>query len=108
MTEYLTHSNRNMHWEQREDTMNPFVRKALSRNMFIDIIQHSYFVDSVAPYSNDWTWKVRSLFKQIKKTAKAYVKQPQNVSIDEGIEGMVLWLTPSQAVHERKTVQVWL
>jgi hypothetical protein len=85
MTGYLTPSNRNMYWEQREDTMNSFVRKALSRNMFIDIIQHSYFVDSVTPDSNDRFWKVRPLFKQINKTAKAYVKQPRNVSIDEGM-----------------------
>jgi DNA excision repair protein ERCC-6 len=85
MTGYLTPSNRRMYWEHREDTMNPFVRKAMSRNTFVDIISNSYFVESVIPDPNDKFWKVRPLFKQINKSAKTYFKQPQNVSIDEGM-----------------------
>jgi hypothetical protein len=85
MTGYLCPSNRRMYWEQREDTMNSFVKKAISRNLFTSIIQNTSFVDRITPDPSDKFWKVRPLFQQLNKTAKAYVRQSQNVSVDEGI-----------------------
>lgn len=85
MTGYLTPANRNMYWEQREDTQNQFVRKAMSKNMFSDIIRNTYFVDRVDPDPEDRFWKVRPLFNQLNKTAKKWVTQPETVSVDEAI-----------------------
>lgn len=85
LTGYLTPSTRKMYWENREDTMNPFVKKAMSRNLFIDIITHTYFVDKVVPDAGDRFWKVRPLFDQLNETAKQYVKHPERVCVDEGM-----------------------
>jgi hypothetical protein len=49
LTGYLTPSNRLMYWEQQPDTSNIFVKKAMSRNLFMDLIRFTYFVDKVLP-----------------------------------------------------------
>jgi DNA excision repair protein ERCC-6 len=85
LTGYLTPSNRKMYWEQREDCSNSFVKKAMSRNMFVDIIQHTYFVENVIPDKNDRFWKVRPLFNHLNKTAKEFVQHPERVCVDEGM-----------------------
>jgi hypothetical protein len=53
MTGYLNPSNSRMYWEHREDTMNPFVKKAISRNMFTHVIQNTYFVERITPDPSD-------------------------------------------------------
>ena len=45
LTGYLTPSNRAMFWEMKEDTQNSFVKKAISRTNFRDVIHFTYFVD---------------------------------------------------------------
>lgn len=85
MTGYISPSNRRMYWEQREDTQNLMVKKAMSRNVFSDLIRSTYFTDKTVPDPQDKYWKVRSLFDQLNKTAKMYVQPPEHVSIDEGI-----------------------
>jgi hypothetical protein len=85
VTGYLTPSNRKMFWEQREDCSNSFVKKAMSRNMFVDIIHHTYFVDTVIPDPDDRFWKVRLLFNHLNKTAKEFVQHPERVCVDEGM-----------------------
>ena len=85
MTGYLTPANRNMYWEQREDTENMFVTKAMAKNTFSEIVRNTYFVESVDPDAGDRFWKVRPLFDQLNKTAKKWVRQPEKVSIDEAI-----------------------
>ena len=85
MTGYITPSTRRMYWEQREDTENMFVRKAMAKNTFSEIVRNTYFVESVDPDAGDRFWKVRPLFDQLNKTAKKWVRQPEKVSIDEAI-----------------------
>lgn len=85
LTGYLTPSNRLMYWEQRPDTNNQFVKKAMSRNLFMDIVRYTYFVDTVVPDPQDRFWKVRPLFTHLNKMASNYVTIPENVSIDEGM-----------------------
>lgn len=85
MTGYISPSNRRMYWEEREDTRNTFVKNAMSRNTFGEVVRHTYFVDSVIPDPEDKFWKVRPLFDQLNSTAKLYVRQPERVSIDEGM-----------------------
>jgi len=85
MTGYLTPANRDMYWEQRPDTENMFVRDAMSKNTFSHIIRNTVFVDSDEPDKDDRFWKVRPLFTQLNRTAKTFVRQNKNVSIDEGI-----------------------
>jgi hypothetical protein len=85
LTGYLTPSNRKMFWEKREDTENMFVRNAMTRNTFNDIIANTYFVEEVDPDCNDRFWKVRPLFDQLNKTAKQWVRQPERVAVDEGM-----------------------
>ena len=85
MTGYLTPANRKLYWQQREDTENILVRKAMPRNTFDEVIRHTYFVDKVTPDPTDRFWKVRPLFTQLNKTAKKYIKHPENVSVDEGM-----------------------
>jgi hypothetical protein len=84
MTGYLTPANR-MDWQQREDSSNSFVKKAMSRNVFIDITRHTYFVESSEPVPGDRFWKTRPLFDQLNATAKQYVRQPECVCVDEGM-----------------------
>jgi DNA excision repair protein ERCC-6 len=85
MTGYLTPANRMMYWQQREDSSNSFVKKAMSRNVFIDITRHTYFVESSEPVPGDRFWKTRPLFDQLNATAKQYVRQPECVCVDEGM-----------------------
>lgn len=85
MTGYLTPSNRMMYWQNRMDTINPFVKKAMARDTFVDIIQHTYFVDHVNPDPGDKFWKVRLLFNHLNETAKKYITNPENCSVDEGM-----------------------
>jgi hypothetical protein len=85
MTGYISPSNRQMYWQQREDTQNLMVKKAMSRNLFADLVGITYFTDKTVPDPADRFWKVRSLFDQLNRTAKKYVQQPERVSVDEGI-----------------------
>jgi len=85
LTGYLTPSNRKMYWENKEDTENLFVRNAMSKHTFNDIISNTYFVERVDPDPEDRFWKVRPLFNQLNKTAKKWVCQAKNVSVDEAI-----------------------
>jgi hypothetical protein len=85
LTGYLTPSNRKMFWEQREDTENMFVRKAMSKNTFNIMVANTYFVDRVDPDPGDRFWKVRPLFDQLNKTAKERVRHPERVAVDEGM-----------------------
>jgi len=47
LTGYLSPSSRRMFWEDREDTKNILVRKAMSRTTFEDVITHTHFTDKV-------------------------------------------------------------
>jgi hypothetical protein len=44
LTGYLSPSNRRMFWEMKEDTQNSFIKKAISRTTFRDVITYTYFV----------------------------------------------------------------
>ncbi len=83
LTGYLIPSHRLMFWEQRPDANNMFVKKAMSRNL--DLIRHTYFVDTVVPDPNDWLWEVRPLIEHLNKMAKTYLRILEHVSIDEGM-----------------------
>jgi DNA excision repair protein ERCC-6 len=85
LTGYLTPSNRLLFWENRPDCSNMFVKRAMSRNLFQDIVRFTYFVDTVVPDAADRFWKVRPLFDHLNKTAKQYVQPPATVSVDEGM-----------------------
>jgi DNA excision repair protein ERCC-6 len=82
LTGYLTPSNRMLFWENRPDTVNMFVRRAISRNLF-QIIKFTYFTDRVIPDPADRFWKVRSLFPHLNQTAKKFEQHPAAVSVDE-------------------------
>jgi len=85
LTGYLTPSNKRMFWEQREDTENLFVRNAMSRNTFFEMMANTYFVETVDPDPKDTYWKVRPLFDHLNKTAKQWVTQSERLSVDEAI-----------------------
>ena len=86
MTGYTTPSHWQLYWEQREDTMNVAVRKAMPRNTFREIIRHTCFTDADREEENpgDRFWKVRPLFDQLNKSAAKFVRQTERVSIAKG------------------------
>jgi Transposase IS4 len=84
LTGYLTPSSRKMLWEIREDTGNSFVKKAISRSTFRNVIRFTYFTNGVED-KKDSFWKVRPLFKQLNKTAKLYVTPTEFVCVDEAM-----------------------
>jgi len=90
LTGYLKPSNRLMFWEQRTDTANMLAKKAMSRNLFMDLVRNTYFTDRVTPSKPedpdfDKYWKVRPLFAHINNTARSLVRISEHVSIDEGM-----------------------
>ena len=85
MTGYLSPASRRMLWENREDTQNMLVKRAMSRNMFEDMVRYMYFVEPGDQDATDAFWKVRSLFNCINRAAKKYIAAPEFVSIDETI-----------------------
>jgi len=90
LTGYLTPSNRLMFWEQKPDTGNMFVKKAMSRNLFMELIRNTYFTDRLVPSKPedadyDRHWKVRPLIEHINSMARKHVRISEHVSIDEGM-----------------------
>ena len=47
MTGYITPSTRRMYWEQREDTRNLAVKKAMPRSVFDEIVRNTCFTDQL-------------------------------------------------------------
>ena len=68
MTGYITPSNRRIYWENREDRMNLLAKKAINRDDFVDILQHTHFADQGAADPDDRYWKVRPLFDVLNTT----------------------------------------
>ncbi len=85
LTGYLSPANKRLFWENREDVQNLFVKKAMARNTFEDVIKYVYFVEPEEQNNRDAFWKVRPLFEQINNTAQQLISQPEFVSIDETI-----------------------
>lgn len=83
LTGYMTPASRPLFWESREDTQNMFVKKAMSRNMFNEVLRYTYFVESDDFDPADAFWKVRPLFNNINSTARQLVEQPEFVCVDE-------------------------
>lgn len=85
MTGYITPSNGRMFWEEREDTRNLLVKKYMSGKIFTMLISNTYFVETATPDPADRFWKVRPLFVHLNQSAKKWVRQPERVSVDEGM-----------------------
>lgn len=83
LTGYSSPAQRKMFWQKKEDAQNMFVKKAMPRDLFEDVIGFTYFVTQDDQDDNDIYWKVRPLFETINNSAKKFVIQSQNVSIDE-------------------------
>jgi hypothetical protein len=88
---YLAPAGRRMYWEKREDTGNPLVRKAMSRNTFDDLMRYTHFTNNQKPKTDDCFWKVRPLFNAINKAADKYIEKTEYVSVDES---MILYFGP--------------
>ena len=83
MTGYITPSTRRMYWEQREDTRNLAVKKAMPRSVFDEIVRNTCFTDQLKLVADDRLRKVRPLFDQLNRTAKRYVGQSERVTVDK-------------------------
>lgn len=82
---YITPAQKELWWENRPDTQHLFVKKAMARDTFRNVLKHSYFVTPEDLDRTDPFWKVRPLFDEINSTAKSWVKQTEYVSVDETI-----------------------
>lgn len=71
MTGYISPSYRRMYWEEREDTRNPMVRKAISRQTFEDIIHHTHFTDKVKTFLYNF---LNNLYINFEKNCKTFFK----------------------------------
>lgn len=85
LTGYLTPAQRPLFWEDRIDVQNMFVKNAISRNKFRDVLMCTYFTDAGDIDLGDAFWKVRPLFNHINDMARQYVEQPEWVCVDESI-----------------------
>ncbi|XP_065650814.1 piggyBac transposable element-derived protein 3-like [Hydra vulgaris] len=72
VTGYITPANRRLYWEEKEDAQNMFIKRAISRDIFKDVLQFTYFVDEHDVDLTDAFWKVRPIFDQINSSAKRY------------------------------------
>ena len=87
LTGYLTPATTTaaLFWEDREDTGNSLVKKAMPWDTFSRVIRCTYFVDGTKVDEQDGFWKVRLLFDQLNKTARQYVPATENVCVDEAL-----------------------
>ncbi|XP_065645757.1 piggyBac transposable element-derived protein 3-like [Hydra vulgaris] len=51
VTGYITPANRRLYWEEKEDARNMFIKRAISRDIFNDVLKFTYFVDEHAQWS---------------------------------------------------------
>ena len=79
---YMTPAQKELWWENRQDTQNMYVKKAMSRDVFRKVTSHTYFVEPENQDLSDPFWKVRPLFNEINNTAK---QQSEFVSVDESM-----------------------
>lgn len=49
MSGYLSPTKRRMYWEKREDTENPLIKKAMSRNTFDNVMRYTHFANNQRP-----------------------------------------------------------
>lgn len=80
---YLSPAQRRLYWENREDSQHMFVKRAMSRNTFEDVLAYTYFVEPEDQDARDAFWKIRPLINQINTSAKELFEQPEFVSVDE-------------------------
>ncbi len=85
LTGYLCPAHKEMYWQDRVDTQNMFVKKAISRNRYQDVLRFTYFVEPEDADLGDSFWKVRPLFEHINSRARDLIEQPEWVSVDESI-----------------------
>lgn len=107
LTGYLTPAQRTLWWENREDTQHLWVKRAMSRDLFRDVLRYTYFVEPEDLDPGDAFWKVRPLFKEINSTAHNLIEQPEFVSTDEA---MVRYFGPhplKQSIREKPERYGW-
>ena len=85
LTGYLNPAQRHLYWEDRLDTQNLFVKNAISRNKFRDVLRYTYFTGANDVNPDDAFWKVRPLFTHINTMARELIEQPEWVCIDESM-----------------------
>ena len=101
LTGYLCPAMRSMFWQDRVDTQNIFVKKAISRNRFVDTINFTYFTDEEDVNPGDAFWKVRPIFDHLNSRAKDLIDQPEWVCVDES---MIRYFGPhplKQSIREK-------
>jgi hypothetical protein len=79
---YLSPALKSLFWENREDGQSLFVKKAMSRNTFNDVLRFTYFATTEDKNPEDAFWKVRPLFEHINSCAQRLIPQPEFVSVD--------------------------
>jgi len=85
LTGYLSPAQKTLFWEDRVDTQNMFVKNAMSRNKFRDVLRFTYFTEEGDRDPTDAFWKLRPLFDHLNNMAKEYIEQPEWVCVDETI-----------------------
>jgi hypothetical protein len=98
---YMTPAQKELWWENRQDTQHLYVKKAMSRDTFRFVTANTYFVEPEDQDLTDPFWKVRPLFTEINNTAKQLVQQSEFVSVDES---MIRYFGPhplKQAIREK-------
>ncbi|XP_065651777.1 piggyBac transposable element-derived protein 3-like [Hydra vulgaris] len=107
VTGYITPANRRLYWEEKEDAQNMFIKRAISRDIFNDVLKFTYFVDEHNVDLTDAFGKLRPLFDEINSSAKRLVHQSEFVSVDET---MVRYFGPhplKQAIREKPERYGW-
>ena len=98
---YNTPAQKELWWENRPDTQNMYVKKAMTRDTFRAVARFTYFTDPEDQDLSDPFWKVRPLFDELNLTAKQYIQQSEFVAVDES---MVRYFGPhplKQAIREK-------
>ena len=98
---YNTPAQKELWWENRPDTQNMYVKKAMTRDTFRAVARFTYFTDPEDQDLSDPFWKVRPLFDELNLTAKQYIQQSEFVAVDES---MVRYFGPQplkRAIREK-------
>ena len=94
-------AQKDMYWEDRVDSQQLYIKKAMPRDTFRAVTSFTYFTTPEEQNLNDPFWKVRLLFEEINSTAKNLVQQSEYVSVDEPMVRYLGRHPLKQAIREK-------